>query len=288
MVSTNIEWMGPPSDLSDLVHTFYLLDLGPETINEPTPAYSAQLIAYLQGEAVLEYEHGGISQSGVLALNAPQLAAGRMRMTGPVRAVGASLTPLGWAALVGLPVDEVHDCVLPPASFASAEAIADVEAWRSAGGVGRKPMRTGLGLIEAIVRAAPHAVKPQHRNFVERFNAWLMSDLNPPIEALYEQIPFSQRQVQRLSRHFFGATPTQVLMRHRAIRTAMLLSNPDLPKEMHDQLKAAYFDQAHMIRNIRRFTGRTPADLAGPSLAKETLNPEGHGANAEVLREPPE
>ena len=279
-----IEWVAPPADLRALVHTFYLIEVGAERIDEPTPAYSAQLSVYATGGIELDYGHGGTSKSDILLLNAPQLASGRIRVTGPVAAAGASLRPLGWAALVGQPVDLIHDQLVPPAIFASDETIATVEQWRKncAGGAGN--LREGLKILATILRAARHPVRPQHRDFVEAYNAWLVSELNPPVEALYRKLPFSQRQIQRLSRQFFGAPPTQVVMRHRAIRAAMLLSNPDLPASLHDELVSAYFDQAHMIRHIRRFTGRTPANLAGPSFATMTLDPAGHGETAEVLR----
>lgn len=276
-----IEWVAPPSDLRALVHTFYSLELGETVVREPSPAFSAQLVVLQQGRAEFEFVDEQRAVSGPITLNAPQLEAGVLSMFGPIRAVGASLTPLGWAALIGKPVPDLHDCVVPPGQFASPEMVERVDSWRS---VDAAELSEGLAILEVFLRNAPFPIKPKHRDFVEQMTAWLMSDLNPPIEGLYSRLPFSERQVQRLSRRFFGAPPTQVLMRHRAIRLAMLLSNEDLPRAYHDELKAAYFDQAHMIRSIRRFTGRTPANLTAANFARMTLNPDGHGETAEVLK----
>ncbi len=281
--SVSIDWIAPPADLGDLVHTFYVIDVGPGEIDEPTPAYSAQLTVFVQGGAELDYAHGGSSRTGTLFLNAPQLNAGRLRVTGPLKAVAASLTPLGWAALTAQPVDTVHDCAVPPETFSTSSMVDQIRAWAARAGSGSARLDEGAAFLEAILRGAPHAIKPRHRQFVAAFTGWLASDLNPSLETLFDRLVLSPRQTQRLSRQFFGASPTQVLMRHRAIRTAMLLSNPDLPQSFRDELRAAYFDQAHMIRDIRRFTGRTPAEFSDRSLVQESLDPAGHGETAAVL-----
>ncbi|MDJ0641559.1 MAG: helix-turn-helix domain-containing protein [Erythrobacter sp.] len=282
--SVDIEWIPPPPDLRDLAHTFYSVDIGSGLIEEPSPAYSAQLLFIVEGYAELTYAHGGSARTSTLFLNAPQLESGRIRVTGPFRAVAASLTPLGWAALTAQPADTIHDRVLSPEAFAAPTLIRDIHAWAEQPGSGSIKLTKGVELLVAVLRGASHPIKPRHREFVETATRWLGSELNPKLEALYDSLALSPRQIQRLSRQFFGASPTQVLMRHRAIRTAMLLSNPSLPQSLFDELGTAYFDQAHMIRDIRRFTGRTPADLAVPSLAQESLDPAGHGETAAVLK----
>ncbi len=279
----SIEWIGPPADLVDLVHTFYVAEVGPGKLDEPTPAYSAQLVIVVDGHAELEFSHGGITQTGPLFLNAPQLRAGRIRIFGPYRAIGASLTPLGWAVLTGKAADTVHDCDATPEVVAAPGLIRDITDWVSRTKSNDADMEGGVAYLGAILRSATHPIKDRHREFVQAAGQWLGSGLNPSLEDLYADIPLSQRQIQRLCRQFFGASPTQVLMRHRAIRAAMLLSNPDLPQAFRDELTSAYFDQAHMIRDIRRFTGRTPADLAVNSFSQESLDPAGHGATAAVL-----
>ena len=279
-----IEWVAPCPELRPLVHSFYLVDSGSARVDEPTPAYSAQLVLICEGIIELDYEnHPGFRADNIL-LSAPRLSAGRIRIGRRVQAVGASLTPLGWAALTGLPVNEAHDCSIEPDVFASPGILERVREWRERGASAHSGLREGLAIVETILREARHPVRPRHREFVERFQQWLTRDLSPPLEDLYSQLALSERQIQRLSRQFFGAAPSQVSMRHRAIRIAMLMSNPDLPQDMRDELIATYFDQAHMIRSIRRFTGRTPASLTDPSLAKATLDPAGHGDTAGMLR----
>jgi AraC-like DNA-binding protein len=278
------EWISPPSDLNHLVHSFYRTEIGAEGLDEPTPAYSAQLTLAINGGVELEYAHGGSVRAHGLFLNAPQLQAGRIRIRDPYRAVGASLTPLGWAALTGSPVDETHDCLVSPALVASPDLLSPITSWLGQASGDAGAFDQALAFLQAILRAAAHPIKPRDRQFVTEFTAWLASDLNPSLKDLHERISLSERQIQRLSRRFFGAAPTQVLLRHRAIRIAMLLSNSDLPRELYDELGAAYFDQAHMIRHVRRFTGRTPSDFSGRFFTRKSLNPKGHGATAQTLR----
>ncbi|MEL6530804.1 MAG: helix-turn-helix domain-containing protein [Pseudomonadota bacterium] len=274
--SVAFEWIAPPTDLAEIVHTFYVAEIGLGEIDEPMPAYSAQLALVSEGSLEMEFSRGRIARQGGLLLKAPQLSAGRIRVAGPCRAVGASLTPLGWFALTGLSADKVHDCHVAPDTFMMPQQLREIE--RSHSGP-----ESVIKFLESVLRSAPHSIKPRYRDFVWTVTEWLGSALNPAIEDLYASFPLSPRQVQRLCRRFFGASPTQVLMRHRAVRAAMLLSNPGLPQSLRDEVITAYFDQAHMIRDIRRFTGRTPADLALPSLTQEGLDPAGHGKTAEVL-----
>ncbi len=279
----SIEWIAPPADLADMVHTFYVVDVGPGEIDEPTPAYSAQLLMIAQGSVELEYADGGKTRTGPLFLNAPQLRAGRARVVGPIKAVAASLTPLGWVSLTAHAADTVHDCAVPPDTFAAPAILHDIEAWAEIGDASRAELEKGVTYLAALLRSAPHLIRQRHREFVQAVIRWLGSELNPSLETLYHSMPLSRRQIQRLCRQFFGASPTQVLMRHRAIRTAMLLSNPDLSQSLREEVTAAYFDQAHMIRDVRRFTGRTPADFASNSLAQSGFDPVGHGETAAVL-----
>jgi methylphosphotriester-DNA--protein-cysteine methyltransferase len=112
---------------------------------------------------------------------------------------------------------------------------------------------------------------------VEAIGRWLASSFDPALEDLYNGLDVSPRQVQRISRRFFGVAPAHVAKRFRALRAAMLLSQPGIAREVHDQLMATYFDQAHLIRDIRRYTGRTPSQFGRETLADELLDPSGHG-----------
>jgi methylphosphotriester-DNA--protein-cysteine methyltransferase len=132
-------------------------------------------------------------------------------------------------------------------------------------------------VLTGVIAAGPYTLRPDHEAVVEAILRWLASGFDPALADLYAGVSVSPRQVQRICRRFFGVAPAQVLKRFRALRAAMLLSQPGISREVHDQLMATFFDQAHLIRDIRRYTGRTPSQFRRETLADELLDPAGHG-----------
>lgn len=283
-MSFQYEMIPPPADLAEWVNTFYVLQTNALQIDEIMPAYSAQVMLFVSGSLAMHYPGGIGTVAGPIMINAPQLGYAPCVITGPVTMVGASLTPLGWLALAGLPVDEVHDKVLPAAEVLGLDVVARLEDAVAACRMGCiEPSALGLVLGE-VLTFAPHPVPDEHQRLIDRMTRWLVSGFDPPLAELQAAVGISPRQLQRLSRRYFGVPPAQVLKRHRAIRAAMLLSNPTLPDQLRDEALTAYFDQAHLIRDIRRYTGRTPRQLRAHTIFSDTLNPYGHGDAAELLR----
>ena len=53
------------------------------------------------------------------------------------------------------------------------------------------------------------------------------------------------------------------MRKYRALRAATLLCDPDATSEMRARVESLFYDQPHMIREIRQFAGRTPGTLDG-------------------------
>lgn len=71
--------------------------------------------------------------------------------------------------------------------------------------------------------------------------------------------------------HHFGLPPRALARKYRALRAAALPAGPQLSLAEEAALAEAFFDQSHMIREIVRFIGGTPArlaDKATPYLAE--------------------
>ena len=75
---------------------------------------------------------------------------------------------------------------------------------------------------------------------------------------------YSARQVQRLCERYFGLPPRGLARKYRALRAAVLLSRPDITVEDITAVQDHFYDQPHMIREMRLFAGRTPARIADP------------------------
>jgi AraC-like DNA-binding protein len=283
-VQFKLEIIAPPTELAGWINTFYVIETLEAQIAEVVPAYSAQMVVMVRGALEIEHAGAGSERAGTLAINAPQLRAAPCTLEGPVLLIGASLTPLGWQALANLPADKVHDQLLAPdAILTGAQTAALVDA-AAACAAGRMTPREVSAQMAGVIAAARFALRPDHVALVEAMTRWLGSGFDPPLADLHAAVTVSPRQLQRLSRRYFGAPPAQVLKRVRAIRAAMLLANPALSDILRDDMMTGYFDQAHLIRDIRRYTGRTPTQLRARTLSTGLLNPSGHGHSAHILR----
>lgn len=267
----------PPADAAGLVNTFYIIETGSEPIEEAIPAYSAQLLIMVRGRVRFTFADGSTGVSSTVFINGPQMRSARAVLEGPVLQIGASLTHVAWQRLANLPADEVHDQLIPAEAVLSPDQIAALEAAAAACREGRITPEAVCAALTEVVAAGPHVQRADHVAVVEAILRWLASGLDPDLADLYTAVSVSPRQIQRICRRFFGVPPAQVLKRWRALRAAMLLAQPNLPDALLDALMATYFDQAHLIRDIRRYTGRTPSQFRRETVADELLDPAGHG-----------
>ena len=275
--------IAPPAELAGLVHTFYIIETSGDRIEDVIPAYSAQLIVVVRGGLRFTYADGRTQLSQAVTINAPQMRSAACVLEGPVTLVGASFMHVAWQAFSNLPADQVHDQLVPAPAIMSAERIAALEAAAAACREGRIAPEDLFPLIGAAIAAGPFVPRADHVAVVEVMLRWLTSGFAPELGDLYAAVDLSPRQLQRISRRFFGVPPAQVLKRFRALRVAMLLAQPSISDAVGEQLLSTYFDQAHLIRDIRRYTGRTPTGWRKWSLAKELLEPTAHGEAGALL-----
>lgn len=267
----------PPADAAGLVNTFYIIETGEGRIEEAIPAYSAQLLVVVRGQVNFTFADGSTGQSSTVFINGPLMRSARAVLEGPVLQIGASLTHIAWQRLANLPADTVHDQLIPAEAVLPADQIAAIEAAASACREGRIPPEALCTHLTRAIATGAHSLHGDHVAVVEAILRWLGSGFNPALADLYASVSVSPRQLQRICRRFFGVPPAQVLKRFRALRAAMLLAQPNISQELHDQLMTTFFDQAHLIRDIRRYAGRTPTQFRGESLVEELLDPAGHG-----------
>ncbi len=286
-VQFNYAMIAPPATLADRVHTFYTLDIAVGQAEEVMPAYSAQIMIFLEGGVEIRFAGGASDPAQSLLINAPQLGYAPCMVHGPVRLVGASLTPAGWLRLAGRPVDQVHDQTLAPDDVFAPAVLELLQEQIAAARAGRITLEVLAEALGSAIAAGPHPLPLGHPATLAVMTEWLASGFDPPLAELHAKVRLSPRQLQRFSRRYFGVAPWQVAKRFRAIRAAMLLANPLLPADLRDEALASYFDQAHLIRDIRRYTGRTPRQLRERTIFADTLVPEAHGPTAQLLAVPP-
>lgn len=278
--SYEFEWVEAPKDIARYLNSLYILRTGPDGVDDMMPAYSGQLLVLLKGGGVMHFGNGKDARTRPAFIQCPLTEARKFEIEGGTVMLGVSLNFRGWAALTGLAVNENHDDyhavekVLP-------DHIADrINSVGPRVNSGELSERQALDELAIIVRDGLGELPERHQQVIDTTLDWLSSSFKPDIQVLLDKLPYSERQVQRLVTQFFGAPPVRLIRRYRAMRAATLLSMPELDPALEAEIREAFYDQAHMIKEIRHFTGRTPRRLLPKehSVIKDTLAPDGYSS----------
>lgn len=258
----SVDYIAPSAAISDFVTTLYHFRCDEPVINDIQPASVGHIALFPYGKGEMHFRDGHRDPNPEIAVMTPLSTAVPIVVKGPFHVVGAALSPLGWAALTGLHAGESRDR-LRPASDILKHDIDAVGHWLINGY--REGAMTGQECAKELGKFIAKSTKPvnsRHIELIRAVNTWLGSSLNPELSDLMEMAAYSPRQVQRLTERYFGLPPQSLARKYRALRAAALLSFPQLTPEFEAELGEAFFDQSHMIREITRFVGRTPARLS--------------------------
>lgn len=94
------------------------------------------------------------------------------------------------------------------------------------------------------------------------FERRTLSQPDMSIGAFAKELGISARTLERTVSRDYGLPPKKVLRRARALDMAASLLGVVDPAE-EEELQLRYFDQSHLIKEIRHFFGMTPSDLSG-------------------------
>ena len=257
-----LELFPPPADVARFITTFFTMRCEERAIRDVQPSSIGLMAVMARGSGHMRFLDGRVEPSHRFTLQTPTAAATTFEVAGPWHLFGAALTPLGWAALTGLCAtrhgNRIYDGAqaLGPALADAAEGIAD--------DFDRLPVDAMVARFSAAILSSVRPVKPAHAAFVRIASEWLAQSLAPDVADLQARSGLGTRQVQRLTDRYFGLPPTALARKYRALRAAVLLSRPDLSFDEISAVQDHFYDQPHMIREIRLFAGRTPARIADP------------------------
>jgi AraC-like DNA-binding protein len=257
-----MELFAPAAPLTPFVTTFFRMQCDEASIRDVQPS-SIGIIALMgRGSGRMNFLDGRSEASHPFTVLTPSSAAGTFEVDGPWDVFGAMLSPIGWAGLTGLSAAEHGNRLYDGASFMpeplSSTGCALLEEFE---GLASEEMAERLGAaIIASVRPLPKG----HAEFIAVVAAWLAQSLSPDLGNLYSAAGYGERQVQRLTERYFGLPPRSLARKYRALRAAVLLSRPALSPDEIAAIQDHFYDQPHMIREIRLFAGRTPARIADP------------------------
>ncbi len=273
-------FIAAPEDLAPYLNSLYIWRCGEGDLVDVLPAYSGQMTAFVEGVGRMKFDQGEVAETRDAFFLAPLCQARDFHIRGPATMFGVSLNFRGWAAMTGLAVNECHD------SFLDADRVLDTDAAQQFEGLAQRwrdeelDDTSILDEMAAIVRHSIKELPEAHLQVIDRTLQWLSASFRPDLEELYDSLPYSKRQVQRLVSQFFGQSPVRLVRRYRAVRAATLLSLPELSDEVEADIREAFYDQAHLIKELRFFTGRTSKRLMpeGNSPVHDMLGPQGYGS----------
>jgi len=181
-----------------------------------------------------------------------------LRPCGPAAMLGISFHPHGAAQLLRMPMCELTDSAVSLADLASLGArplLVALERLRET-----YSLRAGLAALDGVLRAfaersfagddpVAHAVLEMERS------GGLVR-----IRGLADRLSWSSRQLQRRFRDAVGISPKLFcrMQRFQRVFAAMDHLGSDWVNAAVD---CGYYDQAHLIRDYREFSGKTPTSL---------------------------
>lgn len=278
--SHSFEFIAAPSDLAPYLNSLYVWRSPADRIEDVLPAYSGQMVAFGEGRGRMQFDNGEVHDTSDAFFLAPLCQARNFSVEGPATMFGVSFNFRGWAAMSGLSVQDFHDCFLDPDTVLEEAMAAKFSSLSARWRAGELDDKGILDAMSDIVRRGLSKLPEQHLTVIDRTLEWLSSSFKPDLDLLYDKLPYSKRQSQRLVAQFFGQSPVRLVRRYRAVRAATLLSIPNLPEELEAEIREAFYDQAHLIKEIRFFTGRTPKRLQPQpgSPVHDMLGPDGYGS----------
>jgi AraC-like DNA-binding protein len=185
---------------------------------------------------------------------------------GPIVMVGARLTPSGLHQVLPMAQHELLGRVVPLDSVwqqwtrRTAEAV-------SAAGSAEQELATFEQSLEQLVRSRP--VRPD-RTVDAAWRAMRRQGGPLPVAAIADASGISRRQFERRFLERVGLSPRVF---GRIVRFQQALGALQFEPGAQLAARLGYVDQAHLIKEIRRFSGTTPTALANAdSLASFFVN----------------
>ncbi len=246
----------PSAELAPYIRRFYVFeaDLPQEAlIQDGLLAETAFVRIVLRGNWSGEVAPGEWVTAGPAILFGANDRPFNVRVSGPFTVIGFAIRASGWRCLFNTPHYALLN-LMSPLSDAwgqlSEGLVADIEA--------AKDDDERVAAMERCINAQLDQIglhKPDKK--IAKFEAIARVNNTMRIDEAAERIDLSPRQMERRCRESFGITPKAVLRRSRFLDMASAMRGFTSPD---DAALAAlrYFDQSHLNRECKRFTGMTP------------------------------
>lgn len=256
----DLQYQAPHDALVPFVSSLYRFEYNGEAIRQPERADRAQFRILLNGQGQYEFIDGTGCAMSAVTIMGPTTAPMHTLADGPLTIFGWGMTPAGWAALMGKAagnwVDQAFDArtIFGDALIQLQQQLMDAPDIETQFAIGQ----IAAAEIFAALDTAPF-------EFTSLVDHWLLHDAEHEIDALAVATGLSPRQLERMTNRYYGMPPKKLARKYRALRAAHRLAVGDSLNDT--ELGLAFYDQSHLIREVKHFTGLTPSELkAGSSI----------------------
>jgi AraC-like DNA-binding protein len=253
-----LHYFAPDDDLTDYISTLYVAQINNHEFDEYERADRPQLrfMSHPNGEYI--FGNGAHFPAPRAAIIGPTSSTVRAVQNSPTLIVGMGLMPAGWAALMGDEANKLTDKAADAATIFGPWTLQIATAIDEA-----SDDRTRITLAQDMVRAIlTHAARPPMW-FIRTVDTWLTSAPSPKIADLVAQANMSLRSIERMCKIYYGLSPRMLARKYRAVRAASLLARGESLES--SCMADAFYDQSHLIRELKHFAGATPRQLRKPS-----------------------
>ncbi|MEO9634422.1 MAG: DUF6597 domain-containing transcriptional factor [Parasphingorhabdus sp.] len=250
----SLRYYAPAEDVRDLVSVYYLFEDDQPRFADNERAAIAQLRFLLEGSAVISFADGSSFSHEGSVLQGPSTGAMHVDVTGPFRMFGVGILPAGWAISTRKSAADYADRAVNADEVFGPEIEKHMEYLR-----GCESPEEMVAWADKIYRALKPRLKPETTVFTKMVDEWLSSEPSPPVSGLMERSSQSSRQVLRTVNKLYGMPPKYLARKYRALRAARAYAEQN--EEELLELVDAFYDQSHMIREVKFFAGVTPTKL---------------------------
>jgi AraC-like DNA-binding protein len=263
----NVQYQAPGDDLALLISSFYRLDYKGASFSEVERADRAQFRFHLVGGGSYHFATGFVSRSYPVMITGPTSGPVKAVSDGTLNIFGWGMTHAGWAALMGKNAEARVDTAFDAREIFGDrimelrdQLIANTDFGRQVD-IGSQTARE----IYCHTDAAPF-------EFTQKVDAWLAEHIDPDVQILAAATGLSPRQLERMTNRYYGMPPKKLARKYRALRAAQALAHGDSLDDTGMAL--AFYDQSHLIRELKAFTGLTPSQLksGNSQLTRATMD----------------
>ncbi|MDF0486994.1 AraC family transcriptional regulator [Sphingomonas sp. H39-1-10] len=256
MTQIKLDYSVPADDVAEFVTLFYHFHADLPVFEDTERADNAQIRFRLSARhAEYRMPDGSVQDAADIHVIGPTSGAWKVRAEGPVEVFGMGLTPAGWAAMIGDDASTMMNRAIDATTLFGAARLRDaIAALRT---TAEPAARVVIG--ETLVRDLVKAGDAGARRFVRQVDGWLAASPSPEMDDLVEIAGLSRRQVERKCKALYGVPPKLLARKYRALRAANAMLATGEP--LDDVLERGFYDQSHMIREIKQFTGLTPGQI---------------------------